>query len=294
MRIGRIFWLGCFALTALCATVCADQIILRDGKQYSGKFVRGDARVVEFQILGRIESFKTEDVAQILFKEPELAGTPSARSTSRPAAAETSPAVALPLPAPTPKEQEPRAQQPVRQVPPEVNPGSSATLPAGSPITVRISEAIDTEHNRVGDVFTATLEDALTSGSEVLAPRGSEVTGKINYAKESGRIAGQSELILELTALKLADKTYSLKTSDYSEVGSSRGRRTAATVGGVAALGAIIGAIAGGGKGAAIGAASGAAVGTGAAVLTKGQTLKIPAETILEFRLEAPVMLAIP
>jgi len=67
-----------------------------------------------------------------------------------------------------------------------------------------------------------------------------------------------------------------LRTSDYSEAGASRGNRTAATVGGGAALGAIIGAIAGGGTGAAVGAASGAAVGTGVQIMTKGQVIRIP------------------
>ena len=89
-------------------------------------------------------------------------------------------------------------------------------------------------------------------------------------------------------------KTYPLRTSDYSEMGSSRGNRTAATVGGTAALGAIIGAIAGGGKGAAIGGVSGAAVGTGVQVITKGEVLRIPAETVLEFRLQSPLTVEVP
>jgi len=80
-----------------------------------------------------------------------------------------------------------------------------------------------------------------------------------------------------------------VRTTDYKEIGANRANRTATTVGGTAALGAIIGAIAGGGTGAAVGAASGAAVGTGVQVMTKGQVLKIPAETILEFRLQSPL-----
>ena len=59
----------------------------------------------------------------------------------------------------------------------------------------------------------------------------------------------------------------------------------------IPALGAIVGAIAGGGTGAAIGAASGAAVGGAATVLTNGPQVKIPSETRLSFRLQAPVQL---
>jgi hypothetical protein len=141
----------------------------------------------------------------------------------------------------------------------------------------------------VGDVFEATLEDPLTIDNQTVAEKGTLVRGRIATSKESGKLTGQSELALELTEMVLGGKTYYLHTADYSEVGSSRGRRTAATVGGTAAVGAVIGAIAGGGKGAAIGAASGAAVGTGVQVLTKGQTLKVPSETILEFKLQSPL-----
>jgi len=162
-------------------------------------------------------------------------------------------------------------------------------LPTGTLIAVRTSQTIDTDRNKVGDTFAAALEEDLNYGEQTVAPRGSTVTGRIAYAEESGTFSGRSQLILELTKLTVGGTSYALRPSDYIEVGSSRGGRTAAAVGGTAALGAIIGAIAGGGKGAAIGAASGAAVGTGVQAITKGQTLKVPAETLLEFRLESPL-----
>jgi outer membrane lipoprotein SlyB len=62
-------------------------------------------------------------------------------------------------------------------------------------------------------------------------------------------------------------------------------------VGGGAALGTLLGAIAGGGKGAAIGAVAGAAAGTGVQVLTKGEEIRVPAETVLNFRLDEPLQL---
>ncbi len=71
--------------------------------------------------------------------------------------------------------------------------------------------------------------------------------------------------------------------------GKGRGGDTAKKVGGGAAVGAIIGAIAGGGKGAAIGAGVGAGAGTAVQVFTRGQQVKVPSETLLEFRLEQPV-----
>src|SRR5205823_14862149 len=77
--------------------------------------------------------------------------------------------------------------------------------------------------------------------------------------------------------------------NQWDRKGTGRGKRTAATVGGGAALGAVIGAIAGGGKGAAIGAGAGAAAGTGVQGVTKGQKVELPAETVLDFELAQPV-----
>jgi len=273
------------ALSLLLALVCftplarADQLILKNGREYTGKFVRGDASVVEFRSGGKIESFRTLDVAQIVFKEPELAAQPASRE--------------IQAPVPQGPPQAVQDQPPVRQVPPQVA-GPAVTYPAGTGITIRTTTAIDTDRNRVGDYFTATLEDPLMMGNQILIPRGTEVKGRITESKESGRLTGSSELALELTEINASGRSYTVNTGEYTEVGSSRGSRTAKTVGGTAVLGAVIGAIAGGGKGAAIGATAGAAAGTGVQMITKGQTIKVPAETVLEFKLQAPLAVSVP
>ncbi len=290
----RVTVLTVLATLALATAASADQLILRGGKEYSGKFVRADNGVVEFRVLGRVETFKISEVSQIVFKEPELVNPPSGIPG---AAAATS----APTPAPEPRRVEPSpnpvrevaAEQRAQEVPPQQS-GPSVTLPEDTPVTIRTSEAIDTERNSVGDVFDATLEEPLTVEGRTIAPAGAPIKGTIAYAKESGKLTGKSELILELTEIQLNGRTYPIRTSDYVEIGASRSRRTAGTVGGGAALGAIIGAIAGGGKGAAVGAATGAAVGTGVQVLSKGQTLKVPAETVLEFRLQHPLTVDMP
>ena len=278
--------LACILVGLFSATAWADQIILKDGTVYSGKFVRGDSGMIDFRILGRIESFSISEIDQIIFKDSEPGGSTSIQ----------------PAPAPdSPVQTEPVVVESQRQIPamnresPQASiSGSEATFPPGTPLVIRTSAEINTERNRVGDVFDASLDEALVAGDRTVFPRGATVRGKIAYARESGKISGQPQLILELTDLVADGRSFMVRTSDYQEVGASRGRRTAATVGGTAALGAIIGAIAGGGTGAAVGAASGAAVGTGVQVLTKGEVLRIPAETILEFKLESVLKAEIP
>jgi hypothetical protein len=297
----------CFAallVVLIGAIAWADQIVLKDGTVYSGKFMRGDSNSVEFRVLGRIENFKVSDIDRIVFKEPEL-DTTSATRTAMPTATasptprfEDKPVTASPVgdqvrQAPLPESRAAVASAPV-QNPAQNTPAAGITLPVGTPVTIRTSTNIDTDRNRVGDVFDASLDQPVVWGDKTVFPRGTTVKGRIAYAKESGKLSGQAQLILELTELVYNGKSYFLRTSDYTEAGVNRGNRTAATVGGTAALGAIIGAIAGGGTGAAVGAASGAAVGTGVQVMTRGQVLKIPAETILDFRLQAPLTVDAP
>jgi hypothetical protein len=54
-------------------------------------------------------------------------------------------------------------------------------------------------------------------------------------------------------------------------------------------VGSIIGAIAGGGKGAGIGAAVAGAAGAGSEIITKGDQVKVPSETLLQFTLQQEV-----
>ena len=150
-------------------------------------------------------------------------------------------------------------------------------------------DGVDSATNHAGEIFHASLDAPIVVDNEVIVPAGADAYVKLIEAKSAGRMTGRSELSLELNRIQFQGKTYSVETAAYSQAGSSRGKRTAATVGGGAALGALIGAVAGGGKGAAIGAAVGAGAGTGVQAVTKGQQIKIPSETRLDFRLEQPL-----
>jgi hypothetical protein len=171
-------------------------------------------------------------------------------------------------------------------------PDGTVTIPAGESLLVRMIDGVDSSKNHVGDIFHASLETDLTVGDTVVARKGTDVYGRLAEAKEAGHISGSSELQLELTRIVIDGRDYPVVSSDYTLQGKGRGKNTAEKVGGGAALGAIIGAIAGGGKGAAIGAGVGAGAGGAVQVLTRGQQVKVPSETVLEFRLQQPATVA--
>ncbi len=179
------------------------------------------------------------------------------------------------------------ATQPVTPPPPPAP--KKFIVDQGTQLSIRLVDPIDSEKNHTGDTFHATLNTPLTSDGEEVVSAGTDVVGHLVDVKSAGKFAGQSQVVLQLDSITAGGKTYNIQTDQYKKTGSSRGKNTAEKVGGGAAIGAIIGAIAGGGKGAAIGAAAGGGVGGGVQAATKGQQIKLPSETVLNFTLQAPV-----
>ena len=162
------------------------------------------------------------------------------------------------------------------------------TVPAGTSLLVRMIDTVDSSKNPAGSRFTASLETNLEVGGVVVAPAGTRVYGRLAESKEAGRMAGKSELQLELTEIVVNGTAYPVLSSDYQVKGKSSGGRSAKRILGGAGLGALIGGIAGN---AGMGAAIGAAAGTTAAVVQKGEKVSVPSETLLEFRLQQPASL---
>ena len=241
----------------------ADTLELKDGRVLQGRFLGGTQALMRFSVNGEVQTFNVSEIVALTFtnNHGNAAGAPE------PAPA---PQAANPAPAPLPA-------------------GSPVTIPAGQPLLVRMIDGVDSKKNNVGDIFHASLETDLNINGALVARRGTDVYGRLAEAKEAGHFSGSSELQLELTRMVINGQDYPVVSSDYTLKGKGRGSNTAQKVGGGAVAGAIIGAIAGGGKGAAIGAGAGSAAGAGVQVFTRGQQVKVPSETLLEFRLQQPV-----
>lgn len=156
-------------------------------------------------------------------------------------------------------------------------------------LSIRLNQELSSETAQVGDTFRGSISSPVVVGDTVVIPTTADVEGHVVDVKSAGRFAGQSDLVIELTRLHMNGKSYSLTTDRWSKAGSSRGKATAAKVGGGAAVGAILGGIFGGGKGAAIGAAAGAGAGTGVSAATKGQQIILKPETVLNFQLQSSI-----
>ncbi len=178
-----------------------------------------------------------------------------------------------------------------------VNPhagNGSLEAPAGTELVVRTVETIDSQNVGADQAFSAIVEHDVTNASGgMIVPHGSSAQLMIRQVS-SGGATGSPEMALDVQSITVAGRRYLVSTTDLtlaSDTGIGRNKRTAEMVGTGAALGTVIGAITGGGKGAAIGVLVGAAGGGGAQVLTRGREVRVPAETILTFRLDRPVTL---
>lgn len=164
------------------------------------------------------------------------------------------------------------------------------TLKPGTMLTVRINEPLSSDHNQVGDVFSATLTQPAIVLGIVVARYGQSVAGHVVEAMKAGRVSGVSRLGITLTSLTLVDgqivpiQSQLLVREGPKSVGSD-----VVAIAGTTGLGAAIGAAAGWGKGAAIGAAAGATVGTIGVLLTRGNPTLVEPETQLTFQVTAPV-----
>jgi hypothetical protein len=216
---------------------------------------------------------KTAKRSERAVPAPAAHEVPGAAEAASAAAAAARPAEAAPAP---PSEPAPRQPEQV-------------TIPAGTVITVRMIDSIDSSRNRAGEEFAATVDAPIMVNERVVIDRGADARVRLVEARSAGRMTGQSELQVELVSVAVGAQTYTTESGAVEKVGTSRTKRTAATIGGGAAIGTLIGAIAGKGKGAAIGAAVGAGAGTAVQASTKGQQVQIPSETKLEFTLKGPI-----
>lgn len=258
----RILMIGLagLLLLSLSGILPAETLVMKDGSRVSGTLVSATAQTVTFEdAQGTVHRYQKSEIAAIEFSSAQL-------TTSVPAA----PAVTSSAS------------------------GKSDVVPAGTELVVRTDEAIDSKVAKENQTFSGQIQqDVLGASGQVIVPKGSAAELVIRKTSAGG-MTGSPEMVLDVEAITIAGSRYVVSTVDLEQksgTGLGMNKRTAEMVGGGAALGTILGAVAGGGKGAAIGALAGTAGGAGVQVLLKGKEVRVPAETILKFKLDQPVSL---
>ena len=235
------------------ANVFADTLELADGTLLEGDFVGSSNGIVMFNTGDGIEAFPEDEVVGIFLSE----GVATRQAKAPPA-----PAAQSQAPAPAPR-------------------ATNVTIPSGTRLVLRTADSIDSKRHQAGHRFRAQLESAIVIDGITAVPRGAFVHGRIAQARQAGRAVGSSELALEFTDIMINDQLFEIATEGMQAQTSNEAGRTVGRTARAAAIGGLISGRSG--------ARTGAAVGAGASLLTSGQSINVPAGTILETRLRVPV-----
>jgi len=237
--------------------LAADTLVMKDGTQHVGTLVSTSATTVTFRENGVLHHYRKSSVQSIDMATSDNS-SPTLGTRSREKAA---------LP-------------------------KNFDLASGTEIAVMTNQAIDSANASPGQTFSADVaENVMDSAGHVAIPKGSPAELVLRNVSKGGVTSG-SEVTLDLQSVKVGSQRYNVNTADLQQKGRDgvgANKRTAEMVGGGTVLGTLVGAIAGGGKGAAIGALAGAGAGAGTQILTRGKSVKVPAETTLRFRLDQPM-----
>ena len=255
-------------LFGLSSLLMADILRLRNGDVVEGTYLGGASRTVKFiDSDGHVKTYEISEVDGIRFRSGASAEVRAPTTRTRRARRQT-------------------AARSQASGPDEMG----LTVPAGTLITIRTIDSIDTDITGAGERFRASIDDPVVVEGQVVIPRGADATIQVMRVEQSGRVAGSDEVALKFFDVTVEGRIYEV-ASNYAEVKTrGKGKQTAKTTALTTGIGAALGAIIGGGKGAAIGAGAGA--GTGIAVsAARGRRLRIPSETRLDFELRSPLPL---
>lgn len=231
----------------------ADVLVLKNGQIVEGSYFGGTSGTVRIQTADTVVTYPVDEILALEFQ-----------GEAKVVASE--PTVAPPPPPPPPP--------PAAPLPDEV------TVPANTIVLVSLLQEVSTKNMKTGDPYKARLEAAIVVDGVVVAPIGTQVTGRVDHAQQAGRVRGSSELAISLTSLMTNGEMNAIATSNFAD----RGTPSAASAVKGAAAGAAIGGIADGSSGAGTGAAVGATLGA----LKKGDSIVIPRGRLLEFTMKAP------
>ena len=154
------------------------------------------------------------------------------------------------------------------------------TLRLGTVLMVTLGQSLDSRTSRVGQQVLGTLASDVAIDGVVVLPRGTQVHCELHEARDAGNLFGSSELQVVVTAIIIDNKTLACVTDAAGVQGDNSTYSTVRNVGAGAAIGGIID----GSHGAWVGTAIGGAV----SLLSRGEQVRLPTGSVLDFRLVQP------
>ena len=250
----KLTWLGATLTFSLCVTACG----------------KGGA--------ANSDSTASVSMSPAAATQPPLSDTAAAAKQAAPRAPETK----------RPRERAPETKAPAAPARPTGEIASGATL------LLHPTQVVCTDSNKVGDIVTATVADAVTGTNGVSIPAGAVVRLRITALKRAENVKDPIDMGFDPQSVEVDGQSYDLHATVVSEKidhirNEPKSKDVQKVVGG-AVIGAIAGKLIGKStKGAVVGAAAGAAAGAGVAATTANFEGCIAKGSDMTVKLTAPV-----
>src|SRR6266478_3162293 len=98
------------------------------------------------------------------------------------------------------------------------------TVPKGTTISAKVSDALASNKNHAGDTFAAILSSSIKVDGKTVIPKGTHITGRVVTAQKKG----PAELTVALASVDLNGKSYKLVTDTINPSGKSPAKTDAA------------------------------------------------------------------
>src|SRR6266849_6513603 len=106
---------------------------------------------------------------------------------------------------------------------PAAQPTTLVTVPKGTTISAKVSDALASNKNHAGDTFAAILSSSIKVDGKTVIPKGTHITGRVVTAKKQG----PAELTVALASVDLNGKSYKLATEPIAPSGKSPAKTNA-------------------------------------------------------------------
>ena len=166
-------WLPAFLASTLLFVnaSAADTLIFRNGNRVEGTLVSADGQSFRFSVSNHVNVYNRADIESLQLTS---AGVPAAADSS-------------------------------------VQNNASRQVPSGTEIVVRLIDPVDSETDRLGQSYRASVDQPVVVDGQTLVSRGADSTVTLIDAKNSGKIEGRTALTLDLKSITVDGKRMTLQ-----------------------------------------------------------------------------------
>ncbi len=162
-------------------------------------------------------------------------------------------------------------------------------VPAGTPLTIRLTSTLSSETARIGDEWSGTVVSPVRVGDREVIPAGSPVYGVVTGAHGAAR-GTRAMLDLEIRSVSIDGQPRSLAAGTEAVIDGSPLARSLGAIAGGTAAGATMGEpVSGDGQSPAAGGASGGGAVSGAVPAAQGYQVMLKAGTEMHFTVHEQV-----